>query len=70
MNITETINDYTVNEELRRVLNEYYSRKSLVYVQYSLKMLDRLTSNEIEKIAIVKQSLSNGWRGFYKVANL
>lgn len=70
MNKIETINNYTENEELRKVLNEYYSRKSLVYVQYSLKMLDRLTSNETEKIAIVKQSLSNGWRGFYKVANL
>jgi hypothetical protein len=70
MNITEVINKYTDNEELRAVLNEYYTKNPYKYMHHSLRLLGRLTSDESEQIAIVKQSLENGWRGFYKVANL
>ena len=70
MNITEAINNYTANEELRAVLNEYYTKNPYKYMHHSLRLLGRLTSDENEQIAIVKQSLDNGWRGFYKVANL
>lgn len=70
MSKTETINNYTENEELRALINEYCTNKALEYVQYSLRVLNRLTSDETEKIAILKQSISNGWRGLYKVANL
>ena len=70
MDLTEAINKYTANEELRAVLNEYYTKKPYKYMHHSLRLLSRLTSDETEQIAIVKQSLDNGWRGFYKVANL
>jgi hypothetical protein len=70
MNIIETINKYTANEELRSVLNEYYTKNPYKYMHHSLRLLGRLTSDETEQIEIVKQSLENGWRGFYKVANL
>jgi hypothetical protein len=70
MNITEVINKYTDNEELRAVLIEYYTKNPYKYMHHSLRLLGRLTSDETEQIAIVKQSLDNGWRGFYKVANL
>lgn len=70
MNITEVINKYTANEELRAVLIEYYTKNPYKYMHHSLRMLSRRTNDENKKIAIVKQSLDNGWRGFYRVANL
>nr|DAP00997.1 MAG TPA: hypothetical protein [Caudoviricetes sp.] len=70
MNLAEIINNYTANEELRAVLNEYYTKNPYKYMHHSLRLLGRLTSDETEQIAIVKQSLDNGWRAFYKVANL
>ena len=67
MNITEAINKYTANEELRAVLNEYYTKNPYKYMHHSLRMLSRRTNDENKKIAIVKQSLENGWRGFYEL---
>ena len=70
MNIAETINNYTENEELRAVLNEYAKEKPLDYLRFNLRTLNKLASDENEKIAIVRQSLVNGWISFYKVADL
>ena len=70
MNIAETINNYTENEELRAVLNEYAKEKPLDYLRFNLRTLNKLASDENEKIAIVMQSLVNGWISFYKVADL
>lgn len=70
MNITELINNYTENEELRAVLNEYAKEKPLDYLRFNLGTLNKLASDENEKIAIVRQSLVNGWISFYKVADL
>ena len=70
MNIAETINNYTENEELRAVLNEYAKEKPLDYLRFNLGTLNKLASDENEKIAIVRQSLVNGWISFYKVADL
>lgn len=67
MNLAETINKYTANEELRAVLIEYYTKNPYKYMHHSLRMLSRLTNDENKKIAIVKQSLENGWRGFYEL---
>lgn len=67
MNIAETINNYTENEELRAVLNEYAKEKPLDYLRFNLGTLNRLTNDENKKIAIVKRSLENGWRGFYEL---
>ena len=67
MNLAETINKYTANEELRAVLNEYYTKNPYKYMHHSLRMLSRRTNDENKKIAIVKQSLDNGWRGFYEL---
>ena len=46
MNITEVINKYTDNEELRAVLNEYYTKNPYKYMHHSLRLLGRLTSDE------------------------
>ena len=70
MNITELINNYTENEELRAVLNEYAKEKPLDYLRFNLGTLNKLASDENEKIAIVRKSLVNGWISFYKVADL
>ena len=70
MNIAETINNYTENEELRAVLNEYAKEKPLDYLRFNLGTLNKLANDENEKIAIVRQSLVNGWISFYKVADL
>ena len=73
MNLAETINNYTANEELRAVLIEYYTKNPYKYMRHNLRILSRLTNDENKKIAIVKQSLDNGWRGFfelYEAANL
>ena len=67
MNLAETINNYTANEELRAVLIEYYTKNPYKYMRHSLRLLGRLTSDESEQIAIVKQSLDNDWRGFYEL---
>ncbi len=67
MNLAETINNYTANEELRAVLIEYYTKNPYKYMHHSLRMLSRLTNDENKKIAIVKRSLENGWRGFYEL---
>ena len=70
MNIVKAINNYTENEELRAVLNEYAKEKPLDYLRFNLRTLNKLASDENEKIAIVRQSLVNGWISFYKVADL
>ena len=70
MNIVKAINNYTENEELRAVLNEYAKEKPLDYLRFNLGTLNKLASDENEKIAIVRQSLVNGWISFYKVADL
>lgn len=67
MNIKEAINNYTTNEELRAVLIEYYTKNPYKYMHHSLRMLSRRTNDENKKIAIVKQNLENGWRGFYEL---
>ena len=67
MNLTETINKYTANEELRVLLIEYYTKNPYKYMHHSLMMLSRRTNDENKKIAIVKQSLDNSWRGFYEL---
>lgn len=70
MNITEAINNYTENEELKAVLNEYAKEKPLDCLRFNLGTLNKLANDENEKIAIVRQSLVNGWISFYKVADL
>ena len=70
MNITETVNKYTANEELRAVLNDYFSTIGTDNINHSLKMLNKLKRNENEKVEIVKQSINNGWKAFYRVAHL
>ena len=70
MNITEVINKYTDDEELRAVLIEYFSTIGTDNINHSLKMLNKLTRNENEKVEIVKQSINKGWKAFYRVANL
>ena len=37
MNIAETINKYTANEELRAVLIEYYTKNPYKYMHHSLR---------------------------------
>ena len=70
MNLAETINNYTANEELRAVLIEYFSTIGTDNINHSLKMLNKLKRNENEKVEIVKQSINKGWKAFYRVANL
>jgi hypothetical protein len=66
------IEKYTVNEKLRNVLYEFIkSRKAIKKpatteaLKRILKKLDGLTTSDDEKIAILGESIMNGWAGVF-----
>ena len=74
--ITTVLNSYApVGSELRNALNEFKEMRSKMKkpltvraLQLALKELDKLSGgDEMTKVAIVDQSLTNGWKSFYKL---
>lgn len=68
----EIIDDYTENEELRKVLREHLKTRKLKRASLTnqaiilgLKKLDTLANTDEEKILIVQNSIMNGWTEFF-----
>lgn len=68
----EIIDDYTENEELRKVLIEHLKTRKLKRssltnqaIILGLKKLDTLANTDEEKILIVQNSIVNGWTEFF-----
>lgn len=68
----EIIDDYTENEELRKVLREHLKTRKLKRssltnqaIILGLKKLDTLANTDEEKILIVQNSIMNGWTEFF-----
>lgn len=74
--IDKIINSYTQNEGLRNTLKEFLKmRKSIKKPMTDRAMtllinkLDKLGSNDNEKIEILNQSIFNSWQGIFELKN-
>lgn len=68
----QLIEEYTQNEELRQELKEHLKVRKLKKaaltdraVRLSLSELDKIAGADYEKIQIVRNSIMNGWTGFF-----
>ena len=68
----QLIEEYTTNEELRKELKEHLKVRKLKKaaltdraVELSLSELDKIAAADYEKIQIVRNSIMNGWTGFF-----
>lgn len=68
----QLIEEYTTNEELRQELKEHLKVRKLKKaaltdraVKLSLSELDKIAGADYEKIQIVRNSIMNGWTGFF-----
>jgi len=68
------INDYTDNEFLKNVILEFIKMRKTIKapmtdnaVKLMLNKLDKLASNDDEKIAILNQSIMNSWKGIFEL---
>ena len=74
--IDKIINSYTGNFELRNTLKEFLKmRKSIKKpmtdkaMKLLINRLDKLGSNDNEKIGILNQSIFNSWQGIFELKN-
>ena len=70
----EIINEYSSSEELREALIEFIKMRKLIkkpLTDYALKRLlsklDTLATTNADKTAVVNQSITRGWAGFFEV---
>lgn len=70
----EIIAAYTSNEELKQALVEFIKMRKLIkkpLTDYGLKrllsQLDRLAKTDPEKVAVVNQSITRSWAGFFEI---
>ena len=70
----EIIESYTQNQELQISLKEFIKMRALIkkkLTDHALKLLlnklDKLATSDTDKIAIVDQSITNSWAGFFEV---
>lgn len=68
----ELIDNYTDNEQLRNELKEHLktrkAKKATLTnhaIELSLKTLDKLSTDDAEKIKIVQKAIESGWTTFY-----
>lgn len=68
----QLIEEYTTNEELRKELKEHLKVRKLKKaaltdraVELSLSELNKIAAADYEKIQIVRNSIMNGWTGFF-----
>lgn len=66
------IDEYTNNEDLRNELKEHLKTRKLKKaaltnraIELSLSELDKIATGDYEKIQIVRNSIMNGWTGFF-----
>ena len=72
--IDKAINAYTENEELRQAIREFIKFRKAIKapmtdraVSLMTGTLDKLGKTNAEKIAIINQSIENGWKGLYEL---
>lgn len=70
----EIIEEYTSSEELKQALYEFIKMRVLMkkkLTDYALKRLlsklDSLARTDSEKVAVVDQSITRGWAGFFEI---
>lgn len=75
-NLDKVINSYTDNEDLKNTLKEFLKmRKSIKKpmtdkaMSLLINKLNKLGSNDNEKIEILNQSIFNSWQGVYELKN-
>lgn len=68
------VDEYTSNDELKELLQAFIEmriklKKPLTYkaLEIALGKLDQLSSNDEERINVVKQSIEHGWQTFYEL---
>lgn len=72
----DLIDEYTQNEELRGALRDYIQMRKAIKkpvtnraLELAFKNLDGLTRSDVDKIAIVNQSIMNSWQGLFPLKN-
>lgn len=72
----DLIDEYTQNEELRKALRDYIQMRKAIRkpvtnraLELAFKNLDGLTRADVDKIAIVNQSIMNSWQGLFPLKN-
>lgn len=71
-NFNRLIEEYTTNEELRQELKNHLKTRKLKKaaltnraIELSLSELNKIATGDYEKIQIVRNSIMNGWTGFF-----
>ena len=72
----ELIDGYTENAELRGALRDYIQMRTAIRkkitnrgLELAFKELDKLASTDVEKVAIINQSIMNSWQGLFPLKN-
>lgn len=72
----DLIDEYTENEELRSALRDYIQMRKAIKkpvtnraLELAFKNLDGLTRADVDKVAIVNQSIMNSWQGLFPLKN-
>jgi hypothetical protein len=74
--LDKIINSYTSNIELRNTLKEFLKMRKTIKkpmtdraMNLLINKLDKLGSNDYEKIGILNQSIFNSWQGIFELKN-
>ena len=74
--IDKIMNSYTDNEELKSTLKEFLKMRKTIKkpmtdraMNLLINKLDKLGSNDYEKIEILNQSIFNSWQGIFELKN-
>ena len=75
MSFSSILDDYTQNDELKKVLLSYVDMRNKMKgftthaLELNLKTLDSLAGDDKTKIEIVNQTIEHSWKSFYKLKN-
>ena len=68
------VEEYTTNEELKAAIFDFIQFRKAIKAPLTdraltlcLNKLDKLANNDLEKIAILNQSIERGWKGLFEV---
>ena len=70
------VEEYTTNEELKSAIIGFIEFRKAIKAALTdraltlcLNKLDKLANNDLEKIAILNQSVERGWKGLFEIKN-
>lgn len=68
------VEEYTTNEELKAAIFDFIQFRKAIKAPLTdraltlcLNKLDKLANNDLEKIAVLNQSIERGWKGLFEV---